>query len=143
MEFPAAVIELRSALGLTQQQLADRLPVHVLTLQRWESGSFKPRPAALVGLYRLAQQANRPDLAAAFVRGSSVVLDQTASDLIVDVLPHVLDYFVTASSKLAQSLFDPKISIDQRRQLTAEATEILVEGQRFVNRIMQDVLTTP
>ena len=35
---PAGLIERRRALGLTQEQLAQRLGVHRVTLTRWESG---------------------------------------------------------------------------------------------------------
>ncbi len=45
--------ELREALGLTTQELADKLGVARYTINRWESGQTKPLPAFVKILERL------------------------------------------------------------------------------------------
>lgn len=61
----AAVKELRTALGETQEQFAVRMKTVVRTISRWE-GNRPPRGDVLRALARLAEKANRPDLATIF-----------------------------------------------------------------------------
>lgn len=46
-EISDLIRELRSRLGLTQEQLAARLGVTFPTVNRWENGRSKPSPIAL------------------------------------------------------------------------------------------------
>ena len=56
----AAVRRLRTSMGLTQEQFAERLHVTALTVLRWESGQSSPRRLALARLQELEEEvANR------------------------------------------------------------------------------------
>ena len=45
--------EMRKRLGLTQQQLADRIPIkYASTIAMWETGARKPRTEALPAIAR-------------------------------------------------------------------------------------------
>src|ERR1035437_4698894 len=48
---------IRTKLGLTQEQLAERLGVSFATVNRWEGGSSKPQKAAQAAIDALAQEA--------------------------------------------------------------------------------------
>src|SRR5262245_60103261 len=48
---------LRARLGLTQEQLAERLGVSFATVNRWEGGTAKPQRAAREAILALAQEA--------------------------------------------------------------------------------------
>ena len=52
---------IRTGMGLTQEQFADRLNVTPLTVLRWESGKSAPRPLALARL-REVEEAASPEL---------------------------------------------------------------------------------
>ena len=54
---PAVLRELRAALSLTQEQLAERLGVSFATVNRWEGGGNKPQRAALASIAKLADEA--------------------------------------------------------------------------------------
>ncbi len=54
-----AIKELRRNLGLSQEGLARRLGVSVLTVRRWEKGSFKPSPLALMRIEELMKEIKR------------------------------------------------------------------------------------
>jgi len=43
---PRQIKQLRNKLKLTQKEFAKRLGVHVVTIIRWEGGSFKPSKMA-------------------------------------------------------------------------------------------------
>lgn len=45
-DFAATVTELRTVLGLTQEQFAARLGVTFSTVNRWETGKSRPSPLA-------------------------------------------------------------------------------------------------
>ena len=60
-----AVRELRSAMGLTQQQFADEVNTALTTVARWET-IRSPRGRTLLDLARLAETVKRPDLAKLF-----------------------------------------------------------------------------
>ena len=60
-----ALRQLRSTLGLTQQGLAVEMNTALTTIARWET-SRSPRGRTLNHLARLAEKAQRPDLAAIF-----------------------------------------------------------------------------
>ena len=51
---PEQVIQLREALGLTQQELADKIGAHQTTVARWETGINEPQGANLKALKELA-----------------------------------------------------------------------------------------
>jgi DNA-binding transcriptional regulator YiaG len=48
--------ELRHKLGLSQEGLARRLGVSVITVRRWEKGSYKPSPLALQRIEELVSE---------------------------------------------------------------------------------------
>jgi type I restriction enzyme M protein len=56
-DIPAILAAIRGQLGLTQQQLAERLGVSFATVNRWEGGSNAPQKAALGVILRLAAEA--------------------------------------------------------------------------------------
>ena len=53
------VVSLRKAKGWSQQELADWLGVHRMTVSRWDRGASPPTGAALKALERLAQRAEK------------------------------------------------------------------------------------
>ena len=54
---PTSIRQIRSTLGLTQEQLADRLGVSFATVNRWEGGKSEPQRAALEAIQKLAAEA--------------------------------------------------------------------------------------
>ncbi len=54
---PATIRAIRSALNLTQDQLAERLGVSFATVNRWEGGGNKPQRAAQEAIMALAREA--------------------------------------------------------------------------------------
>jgi len=56
-ETPAILRAIRSNLGLTQEQLAERLGVSFATVNRWEGGTAKPQKAARDAIAALAREA--------------------------------------------------------------------------------------
>jgi len=56
---PGFIRTLREALGLTQQQLGERVGVDKLTVYRWERGMMKPSPAAVKAIERVRRDAAR------------------------------------------------------------------------------------
>src|SRR4030095_3131530 len=56
-DIPAILGAIRGQLGLTQEQLAERLGVSFATVNRWEGGSNAPQKAALGVILRLAAEA--------------------------------------------------------------------------------------
>jgi len=48
MNFPTQLIQLRKARGLTQQQMADAVGIHVNQIKRYEAGTTQPTLEALV-----------------------------------------------------------------------------------------------
>ena len=57
VDVDADVRRLRSRLGLTQEQFAERLGVSTITVHRWESGQSRPRRLALEKLAQLGEEA--------------------------------------------------------------------------------------
>ena len=53
------VKEVRTALGLTQEQFAAKIGVTVTTVNRWENDRGKPYPLAMRQLKKLQQKINR------------------------------------------------------------------------------------
>ena len=53
---PKIVKELRTALGLTQEQFAAKLGVTYTTINRWENAKGKPSPLAMLGLEKLQKK---------------------------------------------------------------------------------------
>lgn len=53
MHFPARLIQLRKALGLTQQGLASAAEVHVNQIRRYEAGTAQPTLEALIRLAKV------------------------------------------------------------------------------------------
>lgn len=56
-DYPALIRQIRAAMNLTQEQLADRLGVSFTTINRWEGGSSKPQRAAQESIEALAREA--------------------------------------------------------------------------------------
>jgi type I restriction enzyme M protein len=56
-DLPIILRAIRARLDLTQEQLADRLSVSFATVNRWESGDFKPQRAALAAITGLSREA--------------------------------------------------------------------------------------
>jgi ribosome-binding protein aMBF1 (putative translation factor) len=54
---PGFVQSARSALGLTQKQLAQKLGRSEITVKRWEGGTLRPGDEAMKGLRRLLSRA--------------------------------------------------------------------------------------
>lgn len=54
---PERIKKLRSDLSLTQKAFAAKVGVHVVTVIRWEGGSFAPSGLALGNLEQLAKTA--------------------------------------------------------------------------------------
>ena len=50
MHFPARLIQLRKAAGLTQQTLSDTAELHVNQIRRYEAGTAQPTLEALIRL---------------------------------------------------------------------------------------------
>ena len=48
---------LREHLGLTQQEMADRLGTRQQTISEWETGMYQPRGASATLLYLMAEKA--------------------------------------------------------------------------------------
>jgi DNA-binding transcriptional regulator YiaG len=46
----------RETHGLTQQQLADKISVHIRTVKRWEAGDAEPSPMAIKHMKQLHAQ---------------------------------------------------------------------------------------
>jgi transcriptional regulator with XRE-family HTH domain len=53
MHFPARLIQLRKALGLTQQALSDNAQLHVNQIRRYEAGTAQPTLDALIRLAKV------------------------------------------------------------------------------------------
>ena len=58
MDIQATLRAIRARLDLTQQQLAERLGVSIVTVNRWESGTTKPQKAAQEAIAVLAVEAD-------------------------------------------------------------------------------------
>ena len=54
-----AIKGLRKKLKMTQQNLADKLGVHRITVVNWEKGEARPSPLARRGLARLAKKVEK------------------------------------------------------------------------------------
>ena len=52
MHFPARLIQLRKAIGFTQQTLAEAAELHVNQIRRYEAGSAQPTLEALIRLVK-------------------------------------------------------------------------------------------
>jgi DNA-binding transcriptional regulator YiaG len=57
-----SIKELRRKLGLSQEGLARKLGVSVITVRRWEKGTFKPSPLALLRIDELTKEINSEPL---------------------------------------------------------------------------------
>lgn len=56
---PGYITTLREALGLTQEQLGERIGVDKMTVARWEWGKARPSPASLAAMEKLRREAIR------------------------------------------------------------------------------------
>jgi len=57
-----AIKGLRQKLGLSQEGLARKLGVSVLTVRRWEKGTYKPSPLAILRIEELKKETNSESL---------------------------------------------------------------------------------
>jgi DNA-binding transcriptional regulator YiaG len=57
-----SIKELRRKLGLSQEGLARKLGVSVITVRRWEKGTFRPSPLALLRIEELTKEINGESL---------------------------------------------------------------------------------
>src|SRR5580765_1044520 len=64
-QVPIVLAAIRAQLGLTQEQLAERLGVSFASVNRWEGGGNKPQKAAWARIEALADEAGVGDDAAA------------------------------------------------------------------------------
>lgn len=55
-DIPKMIRELRSALGLTQEQFAAKVGVTFSTVNRWENGKGKPSPLAMKVITKLKRK---------------------------------------------------------------------------------------
>lgn len=55
-EIPRMILELRKAMGLTQEQFAAKVGVTFSTVNRWENGRGKPSPLAMKHLRQIAEE---------------------------------------------------------------------------------------
>jgi len=53
-----SIRELRRKLGLSQEGLARKLGVTVITVRRWEKGTCKPSPLALLRIEEITKDIN-------------------------------------------------------------------------------------
>jgi DNA-binding transcriptional regulator YiaG len=60
---PGHIRALREGLGLTQQQLAEKLKVTSQSVSRWERGEVQPNQAAIARLVRLQTSARQTGIA--------------------------------------------------------------------------------
>jgi hypothetical protein len=56
---PGFITTLREALGMTQQELAERLNVDKMSVSRWERGTIRPSAESLATLEKVRQKAVR------------------------------------------------------------------------------------
>lgn len=57
---PQTILKIRTALGWTQRDMAERLGVKPLTVLRWENGQSKPYARNIRQLRQLARRAKVP-----------------------------------------------------------------------------------
>jgi transcriptional regulator with XRE-family HTH domain len=145
MQVPEAVRELRSALGLTQEELAAKVEAGTASVYRWEAGSVRLRPVVLVRLYKLAKEADRPDLATIFAFGQTpmvVATNDLPGFLLAEAIPAIRDYLASINTKLTRSLCDPKLDQRKRSALIGEALAVVVEAEQMVDSIGKDAKET-
>jgi DNA-binding transcriptional regulator YiaG len=56
---PKQVVAIRKTLGITQQELADRIAAHQVSVARWKTGQSVPTGAYLKALNELAAKLKR------------------------------------------------------------------------------------
>jgi hypothetical protein len=56
---PGFIVSLREAMGLTQEQFADKLGVSKMTISRWECGRMRPGQSMIGHIHRLQRRAQR------------------------------------------------------------------------------------
>lgn len=62
MNLPERIKKARQSRGLTQDELAEKLSVHITTVHRWEHGNMLPRGRRKRELLAWLAKAQRPDL---------------------------------------------------------------------------------
>lgn len=70
---PRLLRAIRTELGLTQEQLAERLGVSFATVNRWENGGTKPQRAGLAAIRALAEEAGVTDEAALEIESGGAI----------------------------------------------------------------------
>jgi transcriptional regulator with XRE-family HTH domain len=122
MTISDAVRALRAELDESQQAFSNRLGVGIATVQRWESGRWKPSEGSLHQLARIAHSAGKPRIAAAFTSRLSVNFDDVTRQLLADVR----DLISTA-----------RHSLDARD--VGKATWQLAKTERLINKALADL----
>lgn len=142
---PVTVRQLRRALDLTQQQLAERMEVGGTAVPRWEQGTATPSPPALAKLYQLAREADRLDLAGVFARGPGPAAIDTRmpAELVLQRLPAIDQQLARAASILSESLFAVGLARERRGALVGSAVEILIEARETIARILREAHSLP
>lgn len=134
MHFPARLIQLRKALGLTQQALAETAALHVNQIRRYEAGTAQPTLEALIRLAKVlhvrlddlvfAQNERGPDddLALQFeaVSQFSVAEKQTVRELLEGlILKHAARRW--DSSRVAPAARAKKATTSKRQAQSKQA----------------------
>lgn len=123
MHFPARLIQLRKALGLTQQGLADAAVLHVNQIRRYEAGTAQPTLDALIRLAKVlhvslddlvfmaGDRGPSDDLALQFeaINDFTPAEKQTVRDLLEGmILKHAARRWDSARNKTAQATSQPE-----------------------------------
>jgi len=118
MTLPDAIIKLRSALGLTQRELAEKVRVQERTIRRYEAAQSDPDPAPLAAFASLAAQAGLHELAHLF------------AEALVDKLGlHNLDVFVGRSGRATREFVDEKHGLVYEQPVGPLYSMLLVSKQ--------------
>ena len=134
MEISEAVKQTREAFGLGRQKFANKLGDTALnTIARWESGEFKPNPAALVALYNLANEVGRVDLARVFFAGSGFNGEVRQPDL-PQRLAELYDDIAAINFRVMQVLANQYLQDADRKRL-GEALQAGVQGEELLRQI--------
>jgi transcriptional regulator with XRE-family HTH domain len=147
-ELSLAVRDLRAALGMTQQQFAEKLPTALRTLARWENNE-PPHGKVLVRLAQLAEAQDFTEIGAKFV--SALNAERPAFDAAaepelkdwVDGLEVAFRYrfrFVSLWSALTEGIIDlvDSAAADARQVRSREAVDLANLARQLRNRLERE-----